>query len=655
MCVFPALSFSLFLLLLPSASASDATSLEGSFFILSETDGSSFPSGGLRDTHRAAGHLRWDHTNSPYLDGDTLCIPALFMSWTGEALDDRIPLLRAGRALREAGDALDATLGTTESSGPIVTFLGCEQEFFLVDKNRWAKRPDLIDTGRTLIGNDPPHTQALSNHYMSAMRPRVLKYMREVGQEAWNAGISLTVRHNEVAPGQHEICPEFTETPDATWNNIVLMEIMERVAGRHNLAVLLHEKPFAGINGSGKHFNWSVAHRGSRPYFDLAACAKGTVPEERVAAAFAAIIRGVDVHADLLRLSVAAPGNDHRLGSHEAPPGIVSMNLGESVVKVLNDFADGKGSLADLLNQSSIVRDLGADFVNDVAMPATDRNRTSSFAFCGNRFEFRAMGSSQNVTLPAVIMDTICADSFRWVAEHVNASVAEGKDVTEGLRAVMREALDKHGRVIYNGDCYSPDWVVEAESRGLANVTSGADALARMTDEKNLSLFDKAGVLSRVELSARQAIHCEHYAEMITVEARSMLEIMRTHVQPAAHATLTKTTSGLVSANVAGMPVDEYAQSEATKIVTLANQVGKAIGDLEAAVARVQASSSDAPVLAKEAHTMAVTEMAACRAAADALQVHVAAADWTLPTYREMLLSRDMDAPTSTDVDITAF
>lgn len=623
-------------------------SLSGEFLLLSETDGSSFPTGGLRDTHRAAGHLRWDHSTPPYILGDTLYVPALFMSWTGESLDDRIPLLRAGRALQAAGSRLDSVVGLAGSdesaASPIVSLLGCEQEFFLVDKRHWVQRPDLMDSGRTVVGAEPPNHQQLSDHYMSAMRPRVLKFTREVADEAWAVGISLNVRHNEVAPGQHEVCPEFSETPDATFKNVVLMEIMEDVANRHGLAVLLHEKPFAGINGSGKHFNWSVAHRGSRPFFDLPAAAKGKLPYQRVIAAFAAIIRGVDTHADLLRLAVATPGNDYRLGSHEAPPGIVSMNLGEPVVEVLNKYANGEGSLQDLLNDAAIVRDLGADFVSDVPMPPSDRNRTSSFAFCGNRFEFRAMGSSQNVTLPAVIIDTICAESFQWAADHIQKSIDSGLDVDAALRAVLRESLDQHGRVVYNGNCYANEWVVEAEKRGLANVTSGADALAKMTDEKNLSLFEKAGVLTRHELSARKSILCEHYAHMITTEAKSLLEIMNRHVQPAVSASVSKLTSAVVSANVASMPVDEHAAAVARTAVELSNACAAATADLKAAIEAVDSwDGDDMTDLAKAAHELAINQVAAARAVADEIELHSAPADWTLPSYREMLLGKDMD------------
>lgn len=501
----------------------------GNKLIQGEPDASSFPSGGIRATFEARGYTAWDPSSPAFIIeaalGKTLCIPTIFISYNGEALDKKLPLLRSDEALSKAAVNLLKLFGHKDVK-KVVSTCGPEQEYFLIDKNYYNLRPDLIMTGRTLVGASSPKGQQLEDQYFGAIKERVVNYMFEVAEEAYKLGIPVMTRHNEVAPHQYEFAPVFEESNIATDHNLLLMEIMKKVALRHNLVCLLHEKPFAGINGSGKHLNWSLADDKGNNLLN-----PGDTPEDNLQflAVLVAVLRAVYLHADLLRASVALAGNEHRLGANEAPPAIISVYLGDQLNAILDMIEKGA---KDKVSKRDII-DLGVARLPRFNKDTTDRNRTSPFAFTGAKFEFRAVGSSQNISTPATMVNTIIADSLDYVAEEIKKASGGGKDFNTAVLRVISKIAKETRHVRFEGNNYSEEWLKEAKRRGLANVASTCEALKALEDKKNIALFEKYKVFSAEEIVARYHIWVHTYNTMIEIEANTLNEIVNSTVVPA--------------------------------------------------------------------------------------------------------------------------
>ena len=473
----------------------------GKELVKGEPDGSSFPSGGLRSTFEARGYTVWDPTSYAYLRNGTLCIPTAFCSYGGQVLDKKTPLLRSMEAINKSAVRLLHLLGETDVKR-VTTTVGPEQEYFLIDKSLYNKRIDLKFTGRTLFGAKPPKGQELDDHYFGAIKPRVVKYMKDLDEELWKLGVLAKTKHNEVAPAQHELAPIFTTTNVATDHNQLTMDVMKKVACKHGLMCLLHEKPFAGVNGSGKHNNWSISTDTGK---NILSPGKDPINNKVFLTFLVAIIKAVHENQDLLRISVADAGNDHRLGGNEAPPAILSMFIGTDLEKVLKCIEENLPYNEETLNSLAIDVGVLPSFKKDT----TDRNRTSPFAFTGNKFEFRMLGSTANIACPNTILNTIVAESLDYVSDYI-----EGKDdIDKALNEVLKKILKEHKAIIFNGNNYAPEWVVEAESRGLLNLKSSAEALPHYTDEKNIKLFEKHGVYTKLELESRKEILLEKYSQ----------------------------------------------------------------------------------------------------------------------------------------------
>ena len=493
----------------------------GKELIKGEPDASSFPSGGLRSTFEARGYTSWDPTSYAFIKDGTLCIPTAFCSYTGEALDKKTPLLRSMRAINSQAKRILKLFGSPDSV-EVTTTVGAEQEYFLVDKDDFDKRKDLIYTGRTLFGAKPPKGQELEDHYFGTIKPRVAAFMKELDEELWKLGILAKTKHNEVAPSQHELAPVFTTTNIATDHNQLTMEVMRRIAKRHNLVCLLHEKPFAGINGSGKHNNWSIS---TSEGVNLLNPGKSPEDNAQFLLFLSAVIKGVDEYQDLLRISVASAGNDHRLGANEAPPAIVSIFLGDELTAILD--AIEKGYKYDK-RKKSIMR-IGVDFMPPFAKDTTDRNRTSPFAFTGNKFEFRMPGSMFSTAGPNTVLNTIFAEELSGFADELE----NAEDFNATLTEIIRRTIREHKRIVFNGNGYDAKWIEEAEKRGLSNLKSTADALPHILDEKNVRLFEKFNVYSLGELKSRYEILIENYSKVVNIEANTMSEMAKREILPA--------------------------------------------------------------------------------------------------------------------------
>ena len=494
----------------------------GKELVKGEPDASSFPSGGLRATFEARGYTAWDPTSPAFIKDGTLCIPTAFCSYSGEALDKKTPLLRSMQALDKQATKILHLLGNTEVES-VSTTVGPEQEYFLVDKEDFKKRPDLIFTGRTLLGAMPPKGQEMEDHYFGTLKPRVSAYMHDLDEELWKLGIPAKTKHNEVAPCQHELAPVFDTTNVAVDHNQLTMEVMKKVAAKHDFVCLLHEKPFDGINGSGKHNNWSMSTNTGINLLD-----PGKTPAENTQflVFLAAVIKAVDEYADLMRLSVASAGNDHRLGANEAPPAIISIFLGDELTAVLdsieNDTFFGK--------QQDVKMDIGATVLPHFTKDTTDRNRTSPFAFTGNKFEFRSLGSSLSVAGPNVVLNTAVAEAlseFYDVLENVSEA-----DMDKAVHELIKETITKHKRVIFNGNGYTDEWVAEAEKRGLFNYRSTPDVLPSYKASKNVELFTKHGIFTESEIESRYEIRLENYAKTIHIEAKTMSDMISHQFMP---------------------------------------------------------------------------------------------------------------------------
>ena len=588
----------------------------GKNLIMGEPDASSFPSGGLRCTFEARGYTAWDVTSPAFIkrhaNGATLCIPTVFCSYTGEVLDKKTPLLRSMQAMDKAVQKLMACFG--ETGGHAVCTLGPEQEYFLIDKKFYLERPDLIQCGRTLFGAPPARHQQLEDHYFGSIRPRIIAFMEDVEKALWRLGIPAKTRHNEVAPAQFELAPMFEELNLAVDHNMLTMEVLRNVAEKHGLVCLLHEKPFAGVNGSGKHNNWSVAYKGKN-LLD-----PGSNPQENAIflAVLASVIRAIDLHADILRAATAGAGNDHRLGANEAPPSIISIFLGQELTGVIERIEKGTGAKSDKAQAMRI----GVDTLPTISRDTTDRNRTSPFAFTGNKFEFRAPGSSQNCAGICMVLNTIVAESVSEIADAI-AKLPKAK-FNAGLQKIIQAIIKDHKRVIFNGDGYSEAWVAEAEKRGLPNLRTTPDALKPMLDKKNLKLFAEQGVLMPTEMESRYDVFMEEYARKVVIEGRVALEMARSMIEPSATAEYGSVCKAVAEAKAAGIKHGIKGISE------VAETLGKGLDEVH-----VQCAALEKALEKKPADILAA--MAKLRKAVDKLEEDVDDARWPLPKYRDML------------------
>ena len=599
----------------------------GKNLIVGEPDASSFPSGGIRSTFEARGYTAWDPTSPAFIkrhgNGATLCIPTAFCAYTGEALDKKTPLLRSMQALSSATKRLMHCFGKGDEKVTIT--LGPEQEYFLVDKNFYLARPDLVQTGRTLFGAPSAKHQQLEDHYFGTIKARILNFMTEVEKELWKLGIPAKTRHNEVAPAQFELAPMFEELNLSCDHNMLVMEVLRQVADRNGLVCLLHEKPFAGINGSGKHNNWSVA------YGDTNLLNPGSDPHQNAIflTTLCAVIEAVDKHADLIRASVASAGNDHRLGANEAPPAVISVYLGDQLADVIAQLEKG----APKSSKHAGTMKIGVDTLPALPKDATDRNRTSPFAFTGNKFEFRAPGSSASCSAPNVILNTIVAEAMNRIADELEKAGAVGKTKAgehtpafhNALQKILQEIVKTHKRVIFNGDGYKADWLAEAAKRGLPNARTTPEALKAYTREENVAVFEKAGVFSARELESRYEIAMEDYATKVMIEANCALDMAKTLILPAVKAEYRET-------------IEAYNQTDASNlkgaIGVLKDAVERLADGLTAADAAVRRLQEAVKASDPEA---ALDAMAALRETVDALESEVADEKWPLPKYREML------------------
>ncbi len=590
--------------------ASAISNFKGKTLVQGEPDASSFPNGGIRATHMARGYTAWDVTSPAYIienpNGTTLCIPTSFVSWTGEALDKKTPLLKSMQVLDKQARRILKLFGHAEIAH-VSASAGPEQEYFLVDKGFYYARPDLLAGGRTLFGAPAPKGQEFDDHYFGVIPDRVMAFMYEVDRELFKLGIPSKTRHNEVEPGQFEIAPTYESANVAADHQQLIMTVLKKVADKHGLACLLAEKPFAGINGSGKHVNWSLGNRTQKNLLD-----PGDTPHENAQFLVfcGAVIRAVSKYAPLLRAVVAAAGNDHRPGSNEAPPAISAIFLGDQLNDVMEQIKAGGATTS----KSKGTLNIGVDSLPELPKDAGDRNRTSPFAFTGNRFEFRAVGSNQSIAGPLTAMNTILTDSLDYIAGKLEGAA----DLNTAIQQVLKEILDEHGNVIFNGNGYSEEWHAEAAERGLPNLKTTADALPAITTPDVVEVFERFGVLSKAELESRQEVYAEQYGANINVEANLMVEIGRTLIFPAAVAYATE---------LAASPVGKKTLK---KVSALADELEEALDALEEA----HASVGHEPVDWKD---NVLPAMAKVRAAADSLEALVPDSEWPLPTYQELL------------------
>lgn len=602
----------------------------GKTLIQGEPDASSFPSGGLRSTFEARGYTGWDVTSPAYIlenhNGNTLCIPTVFVSMTGEALDYKAPLLRSQQAMGAQAERILKLFGHKDFER-VVSFCGPEQEYFLVDRHFFLARPDLINAGRTLFGAKPPKGQEFDDHYFGAVPDRVLGFMMDTERELFKLGIPAKTRHNEVAPGQFEIAPMFERANIASDHQQLLMTVFKTIAKKHGMECLFHEKPFAGVNGSGKHVNFSL---GNARFGSL--LVPGDTPHENAQFLVfcAAVIRAVHKFAGLLRVSVASATNDHRLGANEAPPAIISIFLGDQLADVFEQIAKG----AATSSKGKGVMHIGVDTLPALPTDPGDRNRTSPFAFTGNRFEFRAPGSGQTVAVPMIILNTIMADSFDHIATELERAVAGGEDFDTAVQLLLTDIITEHGAVVFNGDGYSENWQVEAAERGLPNLKTTPDALPELITPDSIALFEKYGVFNERELHSRFEVRVEQYTLTIAVEAKLALEIGSTVVLPAAVRYQTELAQNVAALKAAGLAADTgLLEAVSTPITAL---VG-ALTSLKEALANAEGGFGEALDGALHARDALLPAMAAVRAAADTLEGVVADDLWPLPTYQEML------------------
>ncbi len=612
----------------PTADGKVILEFSGKELIKGEPDASSFPSGGLRATFEARGYTAWDCTSPAFIKDGSLCIPTAFCSYNGEALDKKTPLLRSMEVLNKQAMRVLRALGNTTSK-KVITTVGPEQEYFLIDKKMYDARKDIILTGRTLFGAKPSKGQELEDHYFGVINPRISAYMKDLDEELWKLGISAKTKHNEVAPGQHELAPIFSTTNIATDNNQLTMEVMKKVADKHGLYCLLHEKPFAGVNGSGKHNNWSMSTDDGMNLLE-----PGTSPHEnkQFLLFLCAVIKAVDEYPDLLRVSAANAGNDHRLGANEAPPAIISIFLGDQLEDVLEQIEKGPATSS----KSSSELTIGVNTLPNLPKDATDRNRTSPFAFTGNKFEFRMVPSSASIGCCNYVLNTIVAETLDEVAGRLE----KASNVDAEIQAILTEIAKDHKRVIFNGNGYSDEWVEEAARRGLPNIKSTVEASKAMISEKNLAVLEKYGVLSRKEAEARYEIVLENYNKIINIEALTTLEIAKRQILPAAMKYASSLAESINAIKATGVQASVLVQSELlTKVSDLTVKLNENIGLLEAVVEKADNFDGDIYDLGMMYRYEVFEEMQNLRECADKLEVVVDKEFWPLPTYEDMLFN----------------
>lgn len=612
----------------PSTDGTAIMEFSGKELIKGEPDASSFPSGGLRATFEARGYTAWDCTSPAFVKDDSLCIPTAFCSYTGEALDKKTPLLRSMEAINKQALRVLKALGNTTAK-KIITTVGPEQEYFLVDKKLFEQRKDLIFTGRTLFGAMPPKGQELEDHYFGSIKERISAYMKELDAELWKLGVSAKTKHNEVAPAQHELAPIFTTTNIATDHNQLTMDTMRKVALRHGLVCLLHEKPFAGVNGSGKHNNWSM---GTDDGVNLLEPGNTPHDNEQFLVFLCAVIKAVDEYSDLLRVSAANPGNDHRLGANEAPPAIISIFLGEQLQDILEQIEQGGATSSKVGGHMEI----GVTTLPALPKDATDRNRTSPFAFTGNKFEFRMVPSSASIAAPNYFLNTIVAE----VLDEVAGRLEKATNVDAEVKAMLTEYVAKHKKVVFNGNGYSDEWVVEAEKRGLPNTRTTVEAIKALVAEKNIAVMEKHGVLSRVEMESRYEIELENYIKTINIEALTMIEMAKRQILPAVIKFATNLAGSINTIKATGVAADLSAQTELlTEVSSLAGALKARTAVLEAAVEAAANAHGDTYEQASLFRFDVFEKMGSLREVADTLETLVDKDVWPMPTYGELLFN----------------
>ena len=597
----------------------------GKALVKGEPDASSFPSGGLRRTSSARGYTAWDPTSYCFVKEGSLYIPTVFVSYTGEVLDKKTPLLRSMQALSKTAVRFLKLFGNDRVTR-VTSTVGAEQEYFLIDKKKFDQREDLILTGRTLFGAKPPKGQDLDDQYFANLRPRIAAYMADLDEELWKLGIYSKTKHNEVAPAQHEMAPIFTTSNLGTDQNELAMEVMEKVALRHGLVCLLHEKPFEGVNGSGKHNNWSMSTNDGQNLLD-----PGDTPMDNLQflTILCALIKGVDEYADLMRLSAASAGNDHRLGADEAPPAIVSMFLGEELEAVLQAIEDD-----EVYKTKARAFKIGVDALPSFPKDSTDRNRTSPFAFTGNRFEFRMVGSSDNIACPNVLLNTIMCEELSQFTEILEPF--KGKENFDAeVRKLLKSVIKEHRRIIFNGDGYSAEWVKEAERRGLPNYASTVDCMPHYTDEKNIRIFRKFEIYNQNEVAARTEIHLEKYSKTVRIEARTMIEMARKQLLPATMEHVQSLCEAIATKKSIGFTCNTD-EKIAKKLNELADRFYDSIERLEQRVTEAN-SVSGIQKQAEFFHDVVLAEMDIMRSIADEIELNMPAAKWPIPAYSEII------------------
>ena len=612
----------------PLPSGKVLMSFSGKELIKGEPDASSFPSGGLRATFEARGYTAWDCTSPAFVRHDaagaTLCIPTAFCSYKGEALDQKTPLLRSMQVINEQSLRLLRLFGNTTSK-KVVPSVGAEQEYFLVDAEKFMQRKDLIYTGRTLFGAMPPKGQELDDHYFGTIRQRIAGFMKNVNEELWKVGVSSKTQHNEVAPAQHELAPIYEEANVALDHNHLVMQTLKRVACQHGMKCLLHEKPFAGVNGSGKHDNWSLTTDDGKNLLE-----PGKTPHENIQflLVLTCILKAVDTHADLLRESAADPGNDHRLGANEAPPAIISVFLGEQLEDVLEQLIS-TGEATHSLKGGKL--QTGVDTLPDLAKDATDRNRTSPFAFTGNKFEFRMVGSRDSISGPNVVLNTIVAEAFSEACDVLE----KADNFDEAVHDLIKQYATEHQRVVFNGNGYSDAWVEEAEKRGLPNIRSMVEAIPALTTEKAVSMFEKFKVFTKAELESRAEIKFESYAKAINIEARTMIDMASKQIIPAIIKYTKDLADTVVAVKEAG--ADASVQAELlTEVSGLLAETKKALEALKV-VTDQAAAMEEGEDQARFYHFDVVPAMEALRTPVDTLEMIVDKEAWPMPSYGDLI------------------
>lgn len=597
----------------------------GKELIKGEPDASSFPSGGLRATFEARGYTAWDPTSFAFIKDKTLCIPTAFCSYTGEALDKKTPLLRSMAALNTQALRILKLFGN-DSVHMVRTSVGPEQEYFLIDKKMYDKRKDLIFTGRTLFGAKPPKGQEMDDHYFGIIKPRVAEFMKDLNDELWKLGILAKTEHNEVAPAQHELAPIYSTTNIATDNNQLTMEIMQKVASKHGLVCLLHEKPFAGVNGSGKHNNWSIA---TDTGVNLLTPGETPYENAQFLLFLVAVIKAVDEYQDLLRLSVATAGNDHRLGANEAPPAVISIFLGDELEAVLeaiesdSDYSSGKRAKMKL----------GVDVLPEFKKDTTDRNRTSPFAFTGNKFEFRMLGSSNSIACANIMLNSAVAEILQEFADKLEKST----DFDTDLHELIKDTIKEHRRIIFNGNGYGDEWMAEAEKRGLSNLKTTADCMPKLLDKKNADMLIKQSVFTKAELESRCEIMLENYVKAVNIEALTMADMARKEILPAIEAyvsSLAKTA--LRKKELSESISSQYEKDVISKLSSMADLIYSRTGELEEATSKLK-TVEDIQEQANYIRDEILPKMSAVRVVADEAETMTDSNFWPFPTYGDLL------------------